>query len=89
MTMSFSPQPQNVRFTYSLGKSGVVLDEKAEQSLLKHFPRMRVSLLEGKQGHANPIVNKDEYNRKIREAIFDGTIIASERYIDRQKIKSS
>ncbi|MBU3979399.1 hypothetical protein KKE68_06925 [Patescibacteria group bacterium] len=70
-------------------KDDVVLDEKAEQSLLKHFPRMRVSLLEGKQGHANPIVNKDEYNRKIREAIFDGTIIASERYIDRQKIKSS
>lgn len=66
----------------------VVLDEKAEKSLRNHFPRMRVSLLEGKQGHANPIVNKDEYNKTIRKAIFDNTIIKGKRYLDRQKIKS-
>ncbi|MBU4016597.1 hypothetical protein KKF69_03915 [Patescibacteria group bacterium] len=36
MTMSFSPQPQNVRFTYSLGKSGenkvTILADYAVQS---------------------------------------------------------
>lgn len=70
------------------GKDDVVLVEKAQESLLKHFPDMRVYPLEGNQGHANPIVNKDEYNRKIRDAIFDNTIIKGKRYIDRRMIKS-
>lgn len=69
-------------------KDDVVLDVEAEKSLRKHFPGMRVYLLEGNQGHANPIVNKYEYNRKIQDAIFDNTISKGKRYIDSQKIKS-
>lgn len=53
-------------------KDSVIFDAKTERDLRTYFPNMRVFLLDGNQGHANPGANREAYYDAFRRAIALG-----------------